>query len=142
MGLQRAETGGETVPQKGTGIQVSSWKKKIFLLKNFFYHSHNGFFSTLNIWSLHIRTIQELIPMDLLGDPGVKNLPSSARNVSSVPGWGTKIPHAAGHRAVTKNLSTATKTQCSQNKANKKDLFPNRKVSQSSEASKFSVNIY
>ena len=27
--------------------------------------------------------------------PGAKNLPSNAGTVGSVPGWGTKIPHAA-----------------------------------------------
>ena len=31
------------------------------------------------------------------GDPVVKNPPSNARGVSSIPGQGTKIPHAAGH---------------------------------------------
>ena len=30
------------------------------------------------------------------GGPVVKNLPSSARDMGSVPGGGTKIPHAAG----------------------------------------------
>ena len=28
--------------------------------------------------------------------PVVKNTPSNAGDVSSIPGWGTKIPHAAG----------------------------------------------
>ena len=32
---------------------------------------------------------------DFPGDPVVKNLPSNAGDTSSVPGWGTKIPHAA-----------------------------------------------
>ena len=27
----------------------------------------------------------------------VKNLPSGAGDVGSIPGWGTKIPHALGH---------------------------------------------
>ena len=26
----------------------------------------------------------------------IKNLPSNARDMGSVPGWGTKIPHALG----------------------------------------------
>ena len=30
------------------------------------------------------------------GGPVVKNLPSNARDVGSIPGWGTKIPHALG----------------------------------------------
>ena len=28
--------------------------------------------------------------------PGIKNSPSIAGDMSSIPGWGTKIPHAAG----------------------------------------------
>ena len=31
---------------------------------------------------------------DFPGCPVVKNLPSSAGDVGSIPGWGTKIPHA------------------------------------------------
>ena len=31
---------------------------------------------------------------DFLGGPVVKNLPSNAGDVGSIPGWGTKIPHA------------------------------------------------
>ena len=34
---------------------------------------------------------------DFPGGPVVKNPPSSAGDMSSVPGRGTKIPHAAGH---------------------------------------------
>ena len=33
---------------------------------------------------------------DFLGGPVVKNLPSNAGDAGSIPGWGTKIPHAAG----------------------------------------------
>ena len=33
---------------------------------------------------------------DFIGGPVVKNLPSSAGDVGSIPGPGTKIPHAAG----------------------------------------------
>ena len=32
---------------------------------------------------------------DFPGDPVVKNLPCNARDTVSIPGWGTKIPHAA-----------------------------------------------
>ena len=38
------------------------------------------------------------------GGPVVKNLPSSAGDASSIPGQGTKIPHAAGQLS----LHTAT----------------------------------
>ena len=33
---------------------------------------------------------------DFPGGPVVKNLPSNAGNAGSIPGWRTKIPHAAG----------------------------------------------
>ena len=33
---------------------------------------------------------------DFPGGPLVKNLPSNAGEVGSIPGWGTKIPYAAG----------------------------------------------
>ena len=42
------------------------------------------------------------------GGPVVKNLPSSAGDVGSIPGRGTKIPHAAGQlslRAITTDLA-------------------------------------
>ena len=37
----------------------------------------------------------------------LKNLPSNAGDVGSIPGWRTKIPHAAGQLS----LHAATKTQ-------------------------------
>ena len=37
------------------------------------------------------------------GSPVVKNLPSSARDAGSIPGWGTKIPHAAGQLSPRRN---------------------------------------
>ena len=33
---------------------------------------------------------------DFPGGPVVENQPSSAGDIGSIPGWGTKIPHAAG----------------------------------------------
>ena len=33
---------------------------------------------------------------DFPGVPVVKNPPSNAGDMGSIPGWGTKIPHAAG----------------------------------------------
>ena len=36
------------------------------------------------------------IPGDFPGGPVVKNLPSDAGDAGSIPGRGTKIPHAAG----------------------------------------------
>ena len=42
----------------------------------------------------------------LLGDPVVKNSPSNLGDMGSVPGWGTKIPHAVGQLTL---YTTATK---------------------------------
>ena len=36
------------------------------------------------------------MPWDFPGDPVVKNPPSNAGDVGSLPGQGTKIPHASG----------------------------------------------
>ena len=33
---------------------------------------------------------------DFPGGPVVKSLPCNIRHMSSIPGWGTKIPHATG----------------------------------------------
>ena len=56
----------------------------------------------------------------------VKNLPSNAGDMGSIPGWRTKIPHAVGQLSRTSQLekplstatrespSTALKTQSSQ----------------------------
>ena len=42
------------------------------------------------------RGNQKIPRGDFPGGPVVKNLPSNAGDVGSIPGWGTKIPHAAG----------------------------------------------
>ena len=52
------------------------------------------------------------------GGPVVKNPPSNAGDVGSIPGWGTKLPPAAGQlspRATTKEAlcATATEPACS-----------------------------
>ena len=63
---------------------------------------------------------------DFPDDPVVKNLPSNAGDTSSVPGWGTEIPHYTGqlspHTATRKKVPHATiKILCSQiNKFEKK----------------------
>ena len=45
-----------------------------------------------------IRTYISIITLngDFPGGPVVKNPPSNAGDVGSIPGWGTKMPHAAG----------------------------------------------
>ena len=43
-----------------------------------------------------IQRANSHLTRDLPGGPVVKNLPPNARDVRLSPGWGTKIPHAAG----------------------------------------------
>ena len=40
--------------------------------------------------------IKSFSPSDFPGSPVVKNLPSNAGDAGSIPGRGTKIPHAVG----------------------------------------------
>ena len=44
----------------------------------------------------HLITLNISGGWDFPGGPVVKNLPSSAGDAASIPGWGTKIPHATG----------------------------------------------
>ena len=52
--------------------------------------------------------LKKYIPWDFPGDPVVKNPPSNAGDAGSIPGQGTKIPHATGQlspHATTTELS-------------------------------------
>ena len=40
--------------------------------------------------------MSRVLGWDFPGDPVVKNPPSNAGDAGSIPGWGTKIPHAVG----------------------------------------------
>ena len=60
--------------------------------------------------SLHPETEKETRHLeDFPGGPVVKNLPSNAGDIGSIPGRGTKIPHAVGQL-------TARETQHSKKK--------------------------
>ena len=53
---------------------------------------------------------------DFSGDSVVKNPPSRAGGMGSIPGLGTRIPHAMGQLSqlvVTKSCHATTKTLCS-----------------------------
>ena len=69
------------------------------------------------MWNLKYDT------RDFPASPWVKNLPSNAGHMGSIPGQGTKIPHAMGqlspHTATKKIPHAATKTPM-QPKVNKK----------------------
>ena len=74
------------------------------------------------------------------GGPVVKNPPSNAGDVGSIPGWGTKIPHATGQLSPSatstepmccsyRSLQATARTQPSQNlKNNKNELRPHSEV--------------
>ena len=50
---------------------------------------------------------------DFSGGPVVENSPSNAGDAGSIPGWGTKIPHAAGQLShAPQLLSSRTTTEC------------------------------
>ena len=47
-----------------------------------------------SVWDRKVMTVCALKKWKVPGDPLVKNLPSNAGDTGSMPGWGTKIPHA------------------------------------------------
>ena len=55
-----------------------------------------------NIYKEYLKKVR-----DFLSRPVVKNPPSNAGDAGSIPGWGTRFPHAAGQvspRAITTEL--------------------------------------
>ena len=52
-------------------------------------------YSYLVIYLSPTLSLKSKSGISLVG-PVVKNLPSTAGEVGSIPGWGTKIPHASG----------------------------------------------
>ena len=46
------------------------------------------------------RKSENICGGDFPGGPVVKNPPSNAGDAGSIPGWGTKIPHALGQLSV------------------------------------------
>ena len=48
------------------------------------------------------------------GGPVVKNLPCNAGDVGSIPGQGTKIPHAAGQLSLRHNHWTRESVNCNE----------------------------
>ena len=61
---------------------------------------------------------------DLPGGPMVKNPRSNAGDVGSIPGQGTKIPHATGATKPMHRPHPETKTQCSQKNPKKTKQKP------------------
>ena len=54
---------------------------------------------------------KKTLPGDFHGGPVVKNLPSSAGNWGSIPGWRTKIPYSPGqHKQIFKKIKTLPRT--------------------------------
>ena len=61
---------------------------------------------------------------DLPGGPMVKNPPSNTGDVGSIPGQGTKIPHATEATKPMHRPHPETKTQCSQKNPKNKTKTP------------------
>ena len=51
-----------------------------------------------------LTKVQTVVMRDFPGGPGFENLPSNGEDAGSIPGWGTKIPHAV------EPLSSCTRT--------------------------------
>ena len=66
------------------------------------------------LWILISSLRRKKTLRDIPGGPVVKNPPSNAGDTGSIPGWGTKIPHAAGQlrpRATTTELARHNQTE-------------------------------
>ena len=48
---------------------------------------------------------------DFPGGPVVKNPPSNAGDVGSIPGWGTKVPHATGQLSLHATTTEPTRSR-------------------------------
>ena len=59
---------------------------------------------------------QRTVKKDFPGGPVVKNLPCHAGDAGSIPGWGTKIPHATEqlsmHTTTTEVRASARESSC------------------------------
>ena len=101
--------------QSNTVFKLSSSKVNTAFL-NFIFQPFNDFFQESKAWDStfcekNLKTKQnKLRPSiesslwDFPGDPVVKNPPSNAGDMGSIPGPGTKTTHTSGH------LSPCTKT--------------------------------
>ena len=65
---------------------------------------------TYVINNLQINIIKK--KRDVPGGPVVKSLPCHAGDTGLIPGWGTKIPHAAEHLSLTLKLLSLHTTTC------------------------------
>ena len=65
---------------------------------------------------LVLYTLSKRIVRDFPGGPVVKNPPSNAGDMGSIPGWGTKIPHAPGqlspHTTTTEPMCRKLQSPC------------------------------
>ena len=51
----------------------------------------------VEFWQTADEQAQKVVPRDFPGRPVIRNLPSNAGDLGSIPGQGTKIPHATGN---------------------------------------------
>ena len=63
----------------------------------------------MRIQSCHTLPVIEQMGRDFPGGPVVKNLPSNAGDVGSIPGRGTKIPHAVGQLSLCTTTTEPTR---------------------------------
>ena len=92
----------------GSGVCHTTLAKENFYSQR--EYRHIGSVIT-NCWS------KEVLPSDFPGGPAVKRSPSTAGGVGSIPGGGTKIPHATGWSWKFKNFKRRLLSQkCSKTK--------------------------
>ena len=62
----------------------------------------------VEFWQTADEQAQKVVPRDFPGRPVIRNLPSNAGDLGSIPGQGTKIPHASrpGPHSTTKSQSS------------------------------------
>ena len=77
---------------------------------------------------------------DFPGVPVIKTLPSNARGVVSVPGWGAGIPHASWPEKKKKKTNIKQKQYCNKFNKDKKKVDCNHGLP--SDSTRFSVWLY
>ena len=75
------------------------------------------------IHSVIIMAVIKNTCCDFPGGPVVKNLPPNAGDAGSIPGWGTKIPHAKGQLSLCTKTREAHKLQLRPHAAKLKNIF-------------------
>ena len=83
--------------RQGERKGVSSWERKKKLIGRGLPEGRSTDELFLGLQAPSFKKNTKIGDWDFLGGPVVKNLPCNAEDTGSIPGWGTKIPHAVEH---------------------------------------------